>query len=333
MIRRRDFLSTLPAPFLSTALQGSPKASSCILLLLVGGPSQIDTWDPKPDAPSGIRGPWKAIRTSVPGVHFTELFPQTARLSHKITTVRSVYHDGPALHEVGAQYLQSGAFSISDPAPHLGSSTRATTVLPGRLGNTGSGQVPNPQAGLNTMQPARFDFRGEGQQTIRRYGNDPFGQSCLMARRLVESGTRFVTVNMFPTVFDHPTWDGHGSRPFSTLAHHADHAAPLFDRTYSALIEDLADRGLLSSTLVVASGEFGRTPRINPTGGRDHWAACWTALLAGAGIPEGGTYGSSDDTASEPKDNPVHVAQLAATMAHRLGAPLHGDPAHSPLFT
>lgn len=321
MLRRRDFLAALPAPLLVGSVRESPK--SVILLLLVGGPSQIDTWDPKPNAPSNIRSPWKSIRTNVPGMEITELFPRMARQADKFTLVRSVHHDGPALHDVGHQILQTGFHSMNQSEfAHIGCLSGNHVVLPHTLGNTGSGEVPNGQNGLQPLTD--FNLQSEPPKLRAQYGNTKFGRSCLMARKLVEQGTPFVTVNMYETVFGQPTWDAHGSEPFSPLSSHRDHAAPSFDMAYSALLQDLSSRGMLQNTLVVATGEFGRTPRINPVGGRDHWANCWTAILAGGTTPAGTVYGTSDATASEPKDNPVHANRIAASMANHLGISLPG---------
>ena len=167
-----------------------------------------------------------------------------------------------------------------------------------------------------------FQLHDEPEALRRKYGLNRFGQSCLMARRLVETGTRFVTVNMFETVFDETTWDIHGSSPFSPISCYRDHVGPMFDAAYSALLEDLNRRGILDKTLVVAMGEFGRTPKINPAGGRDHWPQCSTVAMAGGGIRGGQIYGSSDRVGAEPRDNPVHASMLAATIYSALGVPL-----------
>jgi hypothetical protein len=131
-----------------------------------------------------------------------------------------------------------------------------------------------------------------------------------------------VTLNMFETVFNEITWDIHGSAPFSPISCYKDLIGPMFDNAYSSLLEDLHSRGLLDSTLVICTGEFGRTPKINPAGGRDHWPQCWTIVLAGGGIKGGQVYGSSDDIGAAPKDNPVPPARVAATVYHALGIPL-----------
>ena len=150
-----------------------------------------------------------------------------------------------------------------------------------------------------------FDLTQEPEDVRKRYGLNRFGQGCLLARRLVERGVRFVTVNMFETVFNEITWDIHGSAPFSPISCYRDRIGPMFDNAYSSLLEDLSDRGLLDATLVLATGEFGRTPRINPAGGRDHWPQCWTIVLAGGGIKGGQTVGSSDAIGAAPKDRSV----------------------------
>src|SRR6185312_9609155 len=132
---------------------------------------------------------------------------------------------------------------------------------------------------------------------------------------------RFVTINMFETVFNDITWDIHGSAPFSPITCYSELVGPMFDNAYSSLLEDLHNRGLLSTTLVLATGEFGRTPRINPAGGRDHWPQCWTALMAGGGVKGGQVVGSSDSTGSAPKDRPVTPGHVAATVYQCLGIP------------
>jgi uncharacterized protein (DUF1501 family) len=151
------------------------------------------------------------------------------------------------------------------------------------------------------------------------YGRNTFGQSCLLARRLVEAGVRLVTVNMFQTVFNEVTWDCHGSAPFSTLDDYAAHLLPTLDRAVSALLDDLGARGLLDSTMVVATGEFGRTPRINSAGGRDHWPGVWSALVAGGGIRGGQVVGASDRNAEAPACRAVSPQELLASMYHSLG--------------
>ncbi|HVG39273.1 MAG TPA: DUF1501 domain-containing protein, partial [Pyrinomonadaceae bacterium] len=164
-----------------------------------------------------------------------------------------------------------------------------------------------------------FDLKAEPGALRDRYGRTRFGQSCLLARRLVERGVRFVTVNMFETVFNEITWDIHGSKPFSPIACYRDLVGPMFDHAYSSLLEDLKERGMLENTLIVALGEFGRTPKINPAGGRDHWPQCWSVLFAGGGVKGGNVVGSSDEIGGYPKDRPTTPAEIAATIYHSLG--------------
>jgi hypothetical protein len=144
----------------------------------------------------------------------------------------------------------------------------------------------------------------------------------LLARRLIERGVRFVTVNMFETVFNEITWDIHGSAPFSPIECYKNQVGPNFDNAYSALLEDLKNRGMLEATMVLAFGEFGRTPKINPAGGRDHHPACWTALFAGGSVKGGQVVGASDEIGYAPKDRPVTPAEIAATVYHGLGIEL-----------
>jgi uncharacterized protein (DUF1501 family) len=178
---------------------------------------------------------------------------------------------------------------------------------------------------LSGQTKQALDIAAERDETRARYGMNTFGQSCLAARRLIERGTRLATVNMFDTVFNTITWDCHadgGSLP-TTLDDYRTSLCPMFDHAYTALLEDLGWRGMLDDTLVVAMGEFGRTPRINARGGRDHWPGCWTMLFAGGGIRGGQVIGSSDATGSAPVDRPVTPMEIAATVYHALGIDLH----------
>ncbi len=155
-----------------------------------------------------------------------------------------------------------------------------------------------------------FDIWQEPESLRNRYGRTPLGQGCLLARRLVESGVRFVTVNAARAIWD--THSDNFTRCEKSLL-------PEFDPAFATLLEDLSERGLLESTLVVVSGEFGRTPKVNPNAGRDHWPKVFSVLLAGGGIQGGQVYGSSDASGAEPKDNPVSMEDLTATIYDRLG--------------
>ncbi len=177
---------------------------------------------------------------------------------------------------------------------------------------------------LMTSAEARraFDLSEEPETVREHYGMTRFGQCCLLARRLIESGVRFVTINAFLTVFDEITWDIHGSKPFTSIEGMRDIVCPMYDRAYSALIEDLSQRGLLDRTLVCNLAEFGRTPRINPAGGRDHWPLCFTVGFAGGGVQGGRVIGASDPIGAVPADRPVEPADIAATIFHSLGLKL-----------
>ncbi len=167
-----------------------------------------------------------------------------------------------------------------------------------------------------------FDLSKEPQETRERYGMNRFGQCCLLARRLIESGVRFVTINTFLTVFNEITWDIHGSKPFTSIEGMRDIVCPMYDQAYTALIEDLDQRGMLDATLVCNLAEFGRTPRVNPAGGRDHWPQCFTVDFAGGGVKGGRVVGASDPIGAVPADRPVEPADVAATIFHSLGLDL-----------
>ena len=227
------------------------------------------------------------------------------------------------------------AFKVPDllPPPHIG---EARVDRRRRLREAVEGTVKAFEASENaalmdsnfasafklmTSQRAReaFDLDREPQSVRERYGMTRFGQCCLLARRLVEAGVRFVTINTFITVFDEITWDVHGSKPFTSIAGMKEIVCPMYDQGYSALIEDLHARGLLDDTMVCNLAEFGRTPRINPAGGRDHWPQCWTVYFAGGGVKGGRVVGRSDEIGAYPAERPVTPAEVVATIYHGLG--------------
>jgi uncharacterized protein (DUF1501 family) len=408
-LTRRDFLraGALSAGAVGLSLAdmvglqraGAASASgevNCILLFLVGGPSQLDTWDPKPTAPDTVRGPFRPIRTNVPGVQICEPFPRMAQMADRYAIVRSVHHREAPIHETGHQLMQTGRlFRGGHEYPHYGAAVSHLrgargeappfVLLPGPIANTGVSVSHGQGAGflgprheplcLNltgaALDPARlpgrrtlidavdgaqrafdaargsdacdtasgealarvlapaarraFDVAAESEDVRARYGRNTFGQSCLLARRLIEHGVRLVTVNMFDTVFNEVTWDCHadGGALGTTLDDYRETLCPMFDMAYTALLDDLHQRGLLDSTLVVAMGEFGRTPQLNAGGGRDHWPGVWSVLFAGGGVCGGQVVGASDRTGAEPRERPVTPAEVAATVYKGLGI----DPA------
>jgi hypothetical protein len=174
---------------------------------------------------------------------------------------------------------------------------------------------------LMTSTAAReaFDLSREPQAMRERYGMTRFGQCCLLARRLIEGGVRFVTINTFLTVFNEVTWDIHGSAPFTSIEGMKNIVAPMYDQAYAALIEDLSERGMLDNTLVCNLSEFGRTPRVNPAGGRDHWPQCFTTYFAGGGVQGGRVIGRSDPIGGVPAERPVDPGEVVATIFHSLG--------------
>ncbi|WP_083670070.1 DUF1501 domain-containing protein [Singulisphaera sp. GP187] len=323
---------------------GAGGERAVILLMLVGGPSQLETWDPKPDAPAEVRGPFGSIATAVPGVRINEHLPRLAQRLDRLTLIRSMHHDAAPIHETGHQLLQTGRLCRhGEEHPHFGSVVARVTkpksgvppfvVVPGPIGHTGVNVSHGQTAGAlgrgfepihlrserSSTELGAFDLSGERASVRESYGPTRFGQGCLLARRLVESGVRVVAVNMFETVFNRISWDCHGSRPFSTLDDYAAEVLPTLDQAFSALLDDLQQRGLLETTLVVATGEFGRTPRLNAAGGRDHWPSVWSAVLAGGGTQGGQVIGASDKIASTPSDRPVQPGELVATMYRSLG--------------
>ena len=420
-LTRRDFLQagTLGAIGLSMAHLTGLKAlgkvadghddNSVIMIFNLGAPSQIDLFDPKPDAPAEIRGPFKAIPTASRDIQLTELLPLHAKVADKFSLVRSCYHTAAAVHDTGHQMMQTGRlFTGGVNTPHVGCAMQflrgsrnelpSHIILPQAMGPTGGNMPHGQDAGflgkaydpfilnsdpskadfkvpdllppreigearlerrrklrevvdstvkdfeasesaqlmdsnfasafkLMTSKAARdaFDLSKEPQAVRDRYGMTRFGQCCLLARRLVEAGVRFVTINTFITVFDEITWDVHGSKPFTSITGMKEIVCPMYDQGYSALIEDLDKRGMLPKTMVCNLAEFGRTPRINPAGGRDHWPNCWSVYFAGGGIKGGRVVGRSDDKGAYPVERPVSPADVVATIYKSLGVDLHTD--------
>jgi hypothetical protein len=414
-MKRRDFLQVgslgaagltladLAAMEAGAAKKPGTDGRSCIMIFNLGGPSQLDTFDPKPEAPLEIRGPFQPIATKSPEIQISEIFPRHAAIADHLSFVRSCNHGAPAVHDAGWQMMQTGRFfSGGLNTPHAGSVTaylmgRKTdlppfVVLPELMGS-GGGDIPNGQAGgfigkahdpfvlnadpskpnfvvpdllppkqigearldrrrklrdvvdhtissfensenaqlldssfqsafrIMTSPQAReaFDLTQEPQSVRERYGMNRFGQCLLLSRRLVEAGVRFVTVNTFLTVFNEVTWDIHGTLPFTSIEGMKNLVAPMYDQAYSALIEDLVQRSMLADTLVCSLAEFGRTPRVNPAGGRDHWPQCWTVYFAGGGVKGGRVVGRSDPIGGYPAERPVTPPEILATIFHSLG--------------
>jgi hypothetical protein len=388
------------------------RAKNVIFLYLAGGPPQHETFDPKPNAPDGIRGPFKPISTNVPGIQFCELLPRTAAMSDKLAVCRSMATDDNVHSSSGAWVLtgykyrgpnartiqptdwpyfgsvvkqlkpgeklpaltsvwlpdimrlnenvtpsgQTAGFLgpqwnpevfVGDPAEpkYEIESLRETDITPIQLGRRQSllsqledrfRRLDGSFGTYDSFQQQAFDLLTSGQArqafdiaqepaAVRdRYGRNRWGQSVLLARRLVEAGVRLVHVH-WPrepgdNASDNPLWDTHTQNADRV----EDVLCPMFDVGFSALIEDLYQRGLLDETLVVAIGEFGRTPKINANGGRDHWGSVFSFAMAGAGISGGQVYGSSDKTGGFPASNRVQPGDLTASMFHLLGVPHQG---------
>lgn len=333
---RRDFLRTAAAgaavaasPALAPAAPLVGSAKACIFINLVGGPSHLDTFDPKPDAAAEVRGPFAPIPTRVPGVYLSELFPKLAGLADRFSLIRSMHHDAPPIHEAGLQLNNTGRLFRDGPAwPSAGA---VVSHLYGSRNNVlGWLKLPGDDidTGIHVSHGLELDYGflptpEDRTALIPRFVGAHFETACKLAESAVGDGARFVTINQFTTVFDAPSWDCHADRGSlnTTLDDYRATVAPSFDAAFSTLLTDLDARGLLDTTLVVAVGEFGRTPRLNANGGRDHWAGCWTALVAGGGVQGGRVIGRSDATGSEPADRPVTPPELVATVFHALGVP------------
>ena len=403
-------------------LRGEATRRSCIFILLCGGPSHLDTWDLKPSAPAEIRGPYKPIATTVPGMRISELHRRLPALAKHLTLIRSMTHVGNISNHFDAMHhLLSGQSMAPADSPYLGSIV--SRVRPsernianhvwlircvgdpvfcapniGSGGHLGAQYQPlfvgnaNNHPAMPTFRPPEelrpalaterladrrrllgainksrggdearaardwenlqqralalasgqgrdvFDVSRESSKVRDRYGMHPLGQNLLLARRLVEAGVNFVTVNGWTGSAPGQkgggppasSWDMHGSEmgmgnAFGNGSYGMGWCLPCLDQGLAALIEDLRDRGLLERTLVVCMGEFGRTPRINQPDkmpGRQHWPNCWTAILAGGGTRGGVVFGETDRIAAYVKNRPVRVQDLGATIYHSLGIPL-----------
>ena len=345
-LSRRDFLraSAISAGTIGFALGSQSTADAVpirddrnlIILNLVGGPSPFETFDPKPNAPERIRGPFGVTRTKIPGVLLSEHLPKLAGMLDRFAIVRSVHHEEAPIHEIGQQILQTGRVTTTGAEfPHIGAIISAlkakrdaripsSVILGGAMGSLGVSISRGQTAGYlgHSHEPAIL-FDDATHASDARYGDSQFGRSCQQAIRLIESGTRCVTVNMFTSVFNTTTWDCHadGASLPTTLDDYRQSLCPNLDHALTTLVRDLDDRGLLESTLVVAMGEMGRTPEINYVGGRDHSASCWSIVMAGAGVRGGQVIGASDAHGVAPKDRPVHASEVFATMVHALGIP------------
>ncbi len=356
---RRDVLRAgvagglgMSCSFAAAPTRSSRDDRAVILLLLVGGPSAHETFDPKPDAPSGYRGPFGSIATRLPGVRVCEHLPRLADRLDRVSLLRGIGHDDFAIHEVGLQLLQTGAVSAwnggpietSAAAPHFGASVaraelerssfgaargRAAppfVILPAPLGKTGVGIGQGQTAGIlgdeyapTFLDPSerRLGLIPDGGRS--RYGPGRFGRDCWAAGRLVDRGARVVVVNAFDGVFDGPSWDVHGARPFATFDDYRRLLLPAFDLAFSALLDDLERRGRLENTLVVAVGEIGRAACLNAAGGRDHSSRAWSAVVAGGGVAGGVVVGATDRFGGEPLERPIDPRAIHTTCLRALG--------------
>lgn len=423
-LHRRAFLQAGASSVLGLSLadllraradNSSPSpAKSVILLWLWGGPSQLDTFDPKPGAPLEYRGPFGTIPTKIPGVRFCELFPLLAKQTDKLSVIRTLTtqsNDHGIAGTIGLTGSGAGGTGLDgkplpgSPRPALGSvvakaqsiakrNERAIHpffVIGGKLhqgkkaiigeggGPLGAGWDPfrleyDPASGTKVpalqlppdLTPERmgdrkkllaafgqaesratevaatgmldahrlrafemltspsaataFDLSKEKPATIDRYGRTRFGQSCLLARRLIEADVPFVQVNWSDHVeAEEDSGDGGWDHHYRNFQIMQDRHALWLDQTFSALLTDLHERRLLESTLVIAVGEFGREPKVNEKAGRDHWPGCYSALVAGAGVRGGRVVGTSDAKAAKPADTPLTPADLNATVLQQVG--------------
>lgn len=341
-VTRRAFLRAggLGAVSLSLAehawaelLRGNSQRN-CILIQMTGGPSQLETFDPKPEASADVRGTLDAISSTVPGMLLSETLPNLAQRAQTFSLIRSIHHAAAPIHETGLQLLQTGRLAWKGVRfPHFGqvlseaaeesASKPLAAIVPHILQPISHG-VSLGQEGIahDPMVAEIGTLIGKETELVRRmYGQSEFGERLLHARLLIEQGVRCVTVNLHDELGSRLTWDAHGDAECgpATIGDCRDYLCPAFDSAMSGLLDDLAQRGLLDNTLVIAIGEMGRTPRINVNGGRDHWNKCWSALVAGGGTLGGQILGASDDIAAMPVERPVELGEIPATLLHWFG--------------
>lgn len=383
------------------------RADRCILVFLDGGPSHLDMWDMKPEAPAEIRGEFHSIDTSLAGVQFSEHLPRLARHMHRSALVRSAHHSvnnahAAAVytsltgHDRGDTTVAIGTGPNDFPAigsitglmrppqqpivpfvslPYITQEGRGGPPQPGFFGgalgkahdplfvlkdpNAADFSIPElalqPEVGTDRLSRRKslqgaidsqfierasrgvtgmdgfrerafnllsseatqraFQLAQEPATVRDAYGRNIYGQSVLLARRLLEAGTRVVSIAWAPDA--NATWDTHGNN-FKRLK---DELLPQLDMAVSSLLDDLVERGMFERTLVVVMGEFGRSPKVNAAAGRDHWNFCYSLMLAGGGIKPGFIYGASDKTGASPADKPVIPAEIIATIYEALGIP------------
>src|SRR5262245_20609672 len=383
-------------------------ATSVILFWMWGGPSQFETFDPKPDAPIEYRGPFRPIHTTVPGMDICEIFPRLAALGRRLALVRSLHHtmashnDGsievltgktPTVadptstaksehpdfgmvtsrirgtrHDGLPQYvgiptkpfmtrptylgLQHQGFAAGDPSaagyapPNLAltggvtveqfshrrqllaefDQLRRTIDIDGRLEGTDRLRSAAFQLLANPQIAQAFDLGREDSRLRDRYGRHLWGQSCLLARRLAEAGAGVITIDALAPEKGRPiyfSWDDHANaQPGWDMAEGMRWRAPFMDQALSAMIEDIHQRGLERNILVLALGEFGRTPRVSYNSGRmgrDHWPQAMSALASGGGMRMGQVIGATNSRGEHPRERPLSPQDLLATVYHHLG--------------
>lgn len=409
---RRSFLKigslglaglTLPELLRASETRPAGRRRAVILYWMAGGPSHIDTYDMKPNAPEAVRGPFRPIATRVPGLQICDQMPRQAQIADKFALIRSLTHTNynhfDAAHWVQTGYHENNVMGRGQPYPSQGSIVSMLNganqpgmppyvCIPEAYGavrgfyqksgflnathdplNAGGlalserfhinrpDLVLNPGLTIERIEDRRelqrrigeaaravdrssavqtldrhyqrayelvtsprvqeaFDLSRESMQLQDRYGRHAWGQATLLARRLVERGVTFVTINHFEAEID--WWDDHYH-----IETNLRRRLPLYDQALAALIEDLHDRGLADEVLVAAFGEFGRGPRIDDLAGRGHWARAWHALLAGGGVQPGRVVGATSANGGEPTDRPLGPGDLLATIYHAVGIDPH----------
>ena len=406
LLQAGDVIGTRPA-----------HAKSVIFLYQFGGPSHLDTFDPKPDAAAGVRSHFGVIDTAAPGIRICDQLPKMAAVMNEVSLVRTVYHTmknhnsasyyaltghAPPLDDIRLRdtldlfpaygsvvdtiapvsegmpsfvafphVLRDGEITPGQHASFLGKAhdpllitsdpNEANFSLPElslpsglttqrlhdrkaiqQLVNSQTRMLDHSAAArgldayyeksLTMLNSSRvreaFNLSAEPQSVRDRYGRTTYGQSCLLARRLVESGVKFVNVYFANNIGGQTNtggWDTHGFNNTRMYPILRDYQLPITDQTLPTLIMDLKERGLLDETLIVWMGEFGRTPKINDNISRDHWPQCYTVLLAGGGAKKGFVYGTSDKQAAYPDKDPVLLDDLAATVFALLGIDPHTE--------
>ncbi|WP_437192625.1 DUF1501 domain-containing protein [Planctomicrobium sp. SH527] len=354
-VSRRGFLAVGGASVVGISLKSAlaaraGKAGAVIQIVLNGGASHLDLFDPKPLAPREYRGPMHSIATRIPSIRFSECLPRLADRADRLVIVRSLFHDAAPIHETGLQLLETGRLVTrrEQPVPvsvlledHFQSRKRSpiSVLLSDPVVEpAGNISVSNETATSTRRRAATLaeltaqgfsipDYQSATARVKDSYGSGEFARKFWSAARLVERGVMHIQLNTFDVLDGQRTWDAHGDQEIgpANIFDYRDSLGPQLDQAFSALIDDLQSSGLLQQTLILCTGEMGRNPRLNEDGGRDHWTQAWSGILVGGGLEGGQVIGETDEYGETITSDPLPVSQLPMMALNFLGVPTSTD--------